>query len=79
MTVEPGLRGYALDRAAQELKDKMAGLKIEVPYGQRQIIYQNTVIPVDPFTTHRECMKILRKLIKTASQVRFEETQGKLL
>lgn len=78
MTVEP-VRGYALDRAAQELKDKMAGLKIEVPYGQRKIIYQNTVIPVDPFTTHRECMKILRKLIKTASQERFNETQGKLL
>lgn len=73
------VRGYALDRAAAELRDKLAGTGIEIPYGQRMIMYDNTVIPVDPFTTHKECMKILRKLIKTARQKQFNDTQGKLL
>lgn len=72
-------RGYALDRAALELKDKLAALDIKVPYGQRQIIYRDLVVDVQEFTPRKDCLRKLRKMIKLAEKDRFNETQTNLL
>lgn len=55
---------YALDRAANYLRDDLKRYKIEVPEGKRQIIRRGMVTVVDPFTTYPACLKMLREKIR---------------
>lgn len=69
----------ALDRAALELKPKLDKYGIEVPLGERVIVYDGLVVNVKFGTPQKDCLRKLRKLIKLAEKKEFQRTQGALL
>lgn len=72
---------YALDRAAAYLSEDLKKYKIEVPKGNRVFIRRGMAVAVDPFTTYRKCLSILRAAIreeKRLAEVEQMKNQGSL-
>lgn len=67
-----------LDEAYLELKTKCDQHRIEVPRGRQVIIRDNTVTPVLPLTSKRDCMKMLKRIMKEMDDAEFKRTQGGL-
>ena len=67
-----------LDEAYQELKTQCDHHRIEVPHGRHIIIRDNTVTPVLALTSKRDCMKMLKRIIKEMDDAEFKRTQGGL-
>lgn len=66
---------YALQRVAEELRAEIDELGIEVPVGQRVIVMPDRAVMVKPYSTTRECRKVLRECIK---ELRVKKEQADL-
>lgn len=69
----------ALDRTYLELKNECDRWGIQVPTGERVIVWRDLAINIEFGTSRVVCRRKLKKLIKAAEKEHFNKTQSKLL
>lgn len=69
----------ALDRAYLHLKADCDKWKIQVPKGERIILYNGLAVQVPFYTPKSDCLRKLRKFIKLAEKQHFQATQVSLI
>lgn len=66
---------FAIDKVALELKQQLSHYKIQVLTGQCKIVADNVVTDVSPFTSEKDCRKLLNGMIKLAKAAETKRNQ----